>query len=308
MKTKKLNRGLVLGAALLVGLAGYVTFDYFNFKSNKDDIKSAVESYLDEAAKASITQDGDCREALEKVISDNWGYNEFYDKSYVMSYTTGDDITSSLGGITDDEFKEGHVTDYTVSVSDLKVSKAGPNLAEAEANISIKIKGVGQAHILTPGGITNTIYDSDNFTRQDVKVDYGAKVFDEVEFSGTMNFEDAATFYLEYDKGTWKIVGSSAYVQSFELDDADGDALNLEKLSRGDTSKDDVPDAVDAGKGGVKIKLPDGTVIDVPEGQEIPKDLPDGVEIIPGSEADYAKADDSKASDSTDSTGGELDD
>ena len=67
MKTKKLNRGLVLGAALLVGLAGYVTFDYFNFKSNKDDIKSAVESYLDEAAKASITQDGDCREALEKA-------------------------------------------------------------------------------------------------------------------------------------------------------------------------------------------------------------------------------------------------
>lgn len=308
MKTKKLNRGLAIGAALLVGLGGYVTFDYFNFKSNKDDIKAAVENYLNESAKASISQDGNCREAIEKVISDKWGYNEFYSKSYVMSYTTADDITSSLNMLSDHEMEEGHLTDCTVTIANLKVSKAGPNLAQAEATVVMNIKGVGPAHILTPHGITNTVFDTDNYNRGNGFT--ASSTFKDLEYSGKIEFDDDATFFLEYDDGDWKIVGANAYIKDFVIEDSDGKEIDLDKASKGETSKsgDDDNDSktdskADAGK--FKIKLPDGTMTDIPEDASIAdlEQLPEGAEIIRvGSEPSAANTSDDS---SDEKSGGE---
>ena len=229
MKTKKLNRGLALGAALLVGLAGFVTFDYFNFKSNKEDIKSKVENYLNDCAKISVTEDGDCREAVQKLVNDYWGYNRFYSKSFVYDYTTADRINYTVDDISDNDAKRGHLTECKASVSDVKVSKAGPNLAQAEVKYSISFKGVGTANIMTVNGLSNVVFDSDNFVQEDLHINSDDKVFDDLEYEGSISYEDTATFYLEYDDGDWKLVGASGYTQEYELADKEGTKIRAIK-------------------------------------------------------------------------------
>ncbi len=309
MKTKKLNRGLALGAALLVGLAGFVTFDYFNFKSNKEDIKSKVENYLNDCAKISVTEDGDCREAVQKLVNDYWGYNRFYSKSFVYDYTTADRINYTVDDISDNDAKRGHLTECKASVSDVKVSKAGPNLAQAEVKYSISFKGVGTANIMTVNGLSNVVFDSDNFVQEDLHINSDDKVFDDLEYEGSISYEDTATFYLEYDDGDWKLVGASGYMQEYELADKEGTKINLEKYSKGDKTPDKPDDNDKGDKKPVAVKLPDGTIVDIPEGEELPadiKELPAGTEIIYEDDKDNgSQSDDSSSKDKDDSSSGE---
>ena len=310
MKTKKLNRGLVLGAALLVGLAGFVTFDYFNFKSNKGEIKTAVENYINDCAKASITEDGDCREAVKKVVDDNWGYNAFYSQSFVSHYITASEIKSNCDYLTDKDMKKGHITECTASISDVKVSKAGPNLAQAEVEYSIKFKGVGAAHLLTMNSIENVIYASNNENHGD-SADLNLDSFKDLEYSGYVNYGKTATFYLEYKGGDWKIVGAEGYAEEFKLTNADGAEIDLEKYAKGDKTPDEpkADDKESKGKKPVAVKLPDGTVIDIPEGEELPadiKELPAGTEMIYEDDKDNgSQSDDSSSKDKDDSSSGE---
>ena len=306
MKTKKLNRGLVLGGALLVGLAGFVTFDYFNFKSNKDEIKTTVEEYFDKCARASVSEDGDCREALEKVITDSWGYNSFYSKSYLSSYTTAEDITSGIDRYTDDEYKQGHLTDCTAIVSDLKVSKAGPNLAQADLDLTIRFKGIGQAHMLGYDDAYNTIFDSYNYTDHNVEIPTTSKVFDGLEYEGTIDYEGTVSVYLEYEGGEWKIVGVDGFCNYIlELCDKDGEEIDLTEYANGSSGKSGDGKDSKGSEAGFKIKMPDGTLTDIPENASIAdlNDLPEGAEII---RVGGAKGTDGKADESSpEKSGGE---
>lgn len=312
MKTKKLNRGLVLGAALLAGLAGFVVFDHFNFNSNKEEIKSVVEKYINDCAEASVTENGDNREALKKIVDESWEYNKFYSTSFVFDYTTVDDLRDSIDYIDDDETKRGHLTECKADINEIKVSKAGPNLAQAEVSYAITFKGVGPAYFMGIDGMDDSVFNSVNYEDCDLE---GAgdtrNIFNSLEYEGVVSYEDSATFYLEYKGGEWKLVGTDSHHPRFELSDKDGDFIDLKKYAKGDTSKSD-KDSEGGNKDNkpVAVKLPDGTVMDIPEGEDLPaelKDLPAGVELIYAddkgskdeSSTDESSTDESSADDSS---------
>ena len=46
MKLRNINRGLVLGAVLTVGVVCYAVYDHNTFKANKPEIEETVESYV----------------------------------------------------------------------------------------------------------------------------------------------------------------------------------------------------------------------------------------------------------------------
>ena len=285
MKTRKLNRGLALGAVLLVGLAGFVTFDYFNFKSNKADIENAVKTYIEDSAKASISTDGDCAEAWKKVIEDNWGYNRFYSENFLFNYTTAQIIQNDIDNSKND-FDLGHLTDCSVKFGEIKVSKSGPNLARASVEYTISFKGRGEAYLLTFNGLTNAVEDSMNYTNFDEDNSEEKGLFSDLEYEGKIEFDDTTVFYLEFEGGEWKIVAcDSDYSKGseFTITNENGDALDLAKIAKGESGavKEDDSDKAKA-EGEIQIKLPDGTVIDVPEGEKLPdlSELPEGAEII----------------------------
>ena len=148
MKTKKLNRGLLLGGVLLVGLAGFVVFDRVSFKSSKGDVEAAVKTYLNDVAAASVSSSEQGKDAYKKAIDDNWGYNKFFDDNFMMSYVTASDYRSVLDGFTDEELNEGNITECTIDLKEIKVSKAGPNLALADVKYVMSFKGKGNAELL----------------------------------------------------------------------------------------------------------------------------------------------------------------
>ena len=275
MKTKRLNRGLVLGGALLVGLAGFVMFDYFNFKSNKSDIQAAVEAYLNDSARANLADSGSIKEEWKKVLDDNWGYNEFYEKNFVFDYVTATDIKDSITNTPDSDLKMGSLSECSVKMGEVKVSKAGPNLAQATVNYTVDFKGKGQAHLITLNGVSNAIYNSMNFQTAELDWDDESTVFDDLEYKGRLSYEDNATFYLEYEGGKWKIVAAEGYTDDFFITDEEGSNIDLDKAAKHGGSSEQAPDDEkieppapdDSGK--VQIKLPDGTVMDLPEGAEI---------------------------------------
>ena len=302
MKTRKLNRGLVLGAALLVGLAGFVTFDYINFKGNKQDIQNAVEAYLNEAARASTMQGTAQKEEFKKVLEDNWGYNEFYEKNFMVDYVTASDFKAGIDSYEDKELESGLISECNVRVSEVKVSKAGPNLAAASVSYSIAFKGKGQAHLITLNGISDTVYDSDNFMTAQLDYDLDGDRFKDLEYSGNVTYDDSATFYLEYEGGTWKIVAAEGYTNGLMLTDEDGNSIDLDRYVKGESAADDEKGEADGKEeGSVKIKLPDGTVIDVPEGEDIPdiSQLPEGTKIITDGEDKKTADDDSSREESS---------
>ena len=299
MKTRKLNRGLALGAVLLVGLAGFVTFDYFNFKGNKADIESAVKTYIEDSAKASISADGDCAEAWKKVIEDNWGYNKFYSENFLFNYTTAQIIQNDIDNSKND-LDMGHLTDCSVKFGEIKVSKSGPNLAQASVEYTISFKGRGEAYLLTFNGLTNAVEDSMNYTNFDEDNSEEKGLFSDLEYEGRIEFDDTTVFYLEFESGEWKIVAcDSDYSKGseFTITNENGDALDLAKIAKGESGavKEDDSDKAKA-EGAIKIKLPDGTVIDVPEGEELPdlSELPKGAEIIKDGDTSKPDADKSE--------------
>ena len=298
MKTRKLNRGLLLGGTLLVGLAGFVVFDYFNFKSNKSDIEDAVKTYLNDAAKASISSDGNCKEAWEKVIDDNWGYNEFYSKNFMFHYVTANSLKDQVNNMTENELAKGHLTDCTVNIRDIKVSKTGPNLAQAVVEYSLSFEGTGLAQILDIDGVTDCVLDSSNY-QFEYSNSVDDNVFKDLQYKGQIDYVNDATFYLEFEGGKWKLVGVQGGYNEFSLTNENGDDLDLEKIAKGERGavKEDKKDT--GADKAVKIQLPDGTVVDVPEGEDISdlKDLPDGAKIITG---------DDSADSSNDTSSGDL--
>lgn len=272
MKTRKLNRGLALGGALLVGLAGFVVFDYVNFKSNKQDIQSAVETYLTEAAKASTAQGSARREEWKKALEDNWGYNEFYQNNFMVDYMTASDLKDGIERTNDEELSKGQLSECSVRVKDVKVSKAGPNLAQAEVSYSMSFKGKGQAYLLTLNGLSNTIYDTMNFQETELEYDFDSNVFDGLEYEGSISYDESANFFLEYEGGKWKIVAADGYTNDFFITDEDGNNIDLDRAAKGGSSNekpDDKKEEEESGGSKVQIKLPDGTVMDLPEGAEI---------------------------------------
>ncbi|MBO6140493.1 MAG: hypothetical protein J6O40_01755 [Ruminococcus sp.] len=296
MKTRKLNRGLALGAVLLVGLAGFVTFDHFNFKGNKADIESAVKTYIEDSAKASISADGDCTEAWKKVIEDNWGYNKFYSENFLFNYTTAQIIQNDIDNLKND-FDMGHLTDCSVKFGEIKVSKSGPNLAQASVEYTISFKGRGEAYLLTMNGLTNAVTDSSNY-------DFGEEgdkeegMFSDLEYEGRIEYDDSSVFYLEFESGEWKIVGAEyGRGTEFTITNENGDALDLAKIAKGESGAVKGGDGDKAkAEGAIKIKLPDGTVMDVPEGEELPdlSELPKGAEIIKDNDTSKPDADKSE--------------
>ena len=234
MKTKKLNRGLLLGGVLLVGLAGFVVFDRVSFKSSKGDVEAAVKTYLNDVAAASVSSSEQGKDAYKKAIDDNWGYNKFFDDNFMMSYVTASDYRSVLDGFTDEELNEGSITECTVDLKEIKVSKAGPNLALADVKYVMSFKGKGNAQLLGIDRFYNSLFDSFTFeSSESFDYDKDRDKLKDLEYTGKMEFTDYCQFYLEHEGGKWKIVGAQGYPDTFEISDADGKEINVDVLLSG---------------------------------------------------------------------------
>ena len=239
MKTKKLNRGLLLGGVLIVGLAGYIVFDRVSFKSNKTDIENAVRDYLTGMANENVGLDESKKEEFKKLIDDSWGYNRFFEDNFLFNYTTASDIKENIDNLKEDGFKNGTITECRVDIDEIKVSKAGPNLAQAEVSYVVTFKGKGDAALVWSNYVYGSITDSFNVeSSEGFNFDKNREKLKDIEYTGKMEYNDENVLYLELEGGKWKIVGEDGYHDSFNLYDENGGEINIDRIINGENESD----------------------------------------------------------------------
>ncbi|MBR1749327.1 MAG: hypothetical protein IJ740_00400 [Ruminococcus sp.] len=225
MKTKKINRGLALGAAVIIGTSMYIGYDTLSFKSSKSDIEAAVKDYIAATADANV-KSGTDNSKWESLINDNWSYNRFYDKSYY--YRTADEIKREIryeretGDI-------GEILECTPKILSITVKKEGPDLAKAIVKYSFDFKAKGNVYFMPlsyPVDIMQAAIDmnyGDSYNNNALVKD--------TEYSGTITCDNDMEFILQEDDGEWKIVacGGEEYTNLL-LYDKDGEPFDYEKL------------------------------------------------------------------------------
>ena len=230
MKTKRINRGLILGAAVIVALGGYILFDELSFKSNKDDIDTSVREYLSEIAKSNISATAD-GESWKKVIDDNWGYHSFYDSAYQRGeYRTADAVNESITYNMNDTLHTkdfGEITNCTARVQSVSVKKEGPDLAAVTVSYYIDFDARGNVYLFGGDYPMNVMMESDSDTDFSEAGFANDKVKD-IEYKGTIFFPDVS-LKMSREDGQWKIVadGFGGDVTSTQLFEKNGEPLDI---------------------------------------------------------------------------------
>ncbi len=178
---KKVNRGLILGAVLVVGLTAFILVDNYNFRKEEPDIEKTVSDFVSELWKYNITpekyrekgavySDGDKQKMKDE-------FSEFSNKYWVETDEDYDVIpgfsnvksgfSGSINNIVNDE-NSGYVTKFAAAVfEDVTITKEAPKMAKASCTVKLDFTGTPGCTIICPGGYDNSYRWDENGNEED---------------------------------------------------------------------------------------------------------------------------------------------
>ncbi len=189
---KRMNRGLLLGGAILVVLIIYIIVDYSNFSSERAVIKEQLEDYVDEFYELTVKND---LNTLEDYINDTWTGTVVTNYTYNMKK---DEILDSLSSFLPSSGKsDTTILSADSNISKISISKCGPNMAMAKLECSATITYKGAGNVPNP---------FDYMMQYSYSDENNSDIVYEMLLSGD------ATVYLKKEDGSWKISGSDGYM------------------------------------------------------------------------------------------------
>ncbi len=231
---RRMNRGVLLGGIIVVGLVIYIVVDTVNFKKDIPMFEQFIEDYYADISEIAVTpkenqsvKDLDitekelarAKEEYSSFIDENWtNYsNEFY------YYMTKEDVIAGLdnsNGIQTKNF-EGYVTNWSYKLSRIKVNKLGPNIISITYTDDVTVEFTGNPLIMNVDGLATPSLM--NFIKN------------YEELKGKVNMEKATssnerTIKLKKVDGEWKIYGSENFYggDSFEIVGGDENVNDIE--------------------------------------------------------------------------------
>lgn len=197
---KRINRGLLLGAVVLVVFVIFAVTDTISFKKNKPQIESAVTEYLDALADLAEVSDneGEFKKKTDKLISDYWcsennsgtDYNSADIREIRLVFEDAAEKT---------DHSSGYITKYNVKPYSSSIKKAGPGYATVDFECDIVAEFRGDPCIITPYSVMPVSYFGFN---EEIKDTYKLKRF---SFTG----EYMLTFRQK--DGKWKVCQSQEW-------------------------------------------------------------------------------------------------
>lgn len=197
MRLRNINRGLVLGAVLIVGVSGYEIYQNSAFKKSKPEIEKLTHEITEEMGNASVGDD--------KAVKDNW--TKLIDK-YFTEYQndmdfgfTRSDYTSAAKDNIDNKF--GKVTAAETKLADLKVSKYGNNgaMVTFEWTGYFEYEGYDiNIPAIAPYGVDINCSEDHEQASEKHKNDKGSNTF-----------ETSVQMYLQKKQDGWKIASIETY-------------------------------------------------------------------------------------------------
>ena len=225
---KKINRGLILGAILIIIVAIYVIVDYSRFSSEKTIIKSNFEEYNKNFTEALIMEDlnyskeSDTYNNLSNIINKYWCDKKITKDAWTITYPRifqelddkfSDSKISEDINNKDLHYDNGYILDINYNVKEITIKKAGQNLANVTGTIVYEIYSSDPGYFILP---FSTIYTYDYYGYEDTNnqsIPTGKCLVTEVE--------DEFNVYMYREDGTWKIAESAGFshTQYLELKD-----------------------------------------------------------------------------------------
>ncbi len=162
---RKVNRGLVLGGVLIIGVTVYVVADYKRFDSEKPEVEELVREYVGAFAEFNITpeqyRETSIQYSKEDSINRIAEFNEFADKYWIdtenseldiFSYFVNKDrFSAAMQNLIDFE-ERGYITEFSIDITDMKIKKDGPDAAVATFTSHYFFKGTEDSAIISPAG------------------------------------------------------------------------------------------------------------------------------------------------------------
>lgn len=217
MNLKKINRGIVLGCAVVVATAVYIVADRQQFKKNTDAVSNAVESYLNDMAdvRCSTQNQNQLRTNYRNVINNHWTDIDWNNVNAFDYIALKNELISELDADISTYHTQGYFTKYEIKIDDISVSKYG-NGACANVKYKVADEFFGAPLDLTSWGFEAT----DN---EDVDTVTGENVTDpSIQYRQTWQID--CNFYLEKVDGEWKIYGSSYNENNYNTQNISNDS------------------------------------------------------------------------------------
>jgi hypothetical protein len=210
---RKVNRGLVLGLVLLIGLAVFIVADELSFQKQRPQIQETLEAYLQDVAKISILPEAyqklgvktpadvlDKKKAeVQTVLDQYWTASGSDVDSYMF---TKEVVKSEWNNMLENNAKgNGYVTKWTgISNGNVKISKTGPGRAMVIFPYSVVLEIYGEAD---SNHMTGVIYAGEKYN--------GENTPDEVRRQEhKYSLESDLQVEMLYTDGQWKILSGTA--------------------------------------------------------------------------------------------------
>lgn len=221
---KRANRGLILGAVVLVGFIAFVITDTARFKKNKPQIEAGIRSYVDALAECAVTPDSkeEFQEKNNELVNSCW----CSDADSGTNYQYGTNISSyrsQLQYVADESFSNkkdtGKVTGWKANLHDFNITKSGGKFAKVDFYCDITADFVGDPYLISPSDIikiSDYAYYGDDAHEAAIKSNQPQKMSTTIEYVAQMKEID----------GKWKIARIDSWgwhnVQITASDEAEG--------------------------------------------------------------------------------------
>lgn len=216
VKLRNINRGLVLGGVLVLGVVCYTVYENNQFKTSKPEIEQTVRDYIADMTNSNVGS-GD-------ILKNQW--TDFVN-GYYADYTnnTDDGITKAelLEQInhTDVATQNGDITSAEYDIKDMTINKSGADGAKVTMTYNVCYDvSKGDPNFITTSGIS--AMSSGNYTNSD---NYEPS---KSSYKAVLSY-DSTEFYLIRTSDGWKIATSDDYGYgedySFDDDNTDSDSV-----------------------------------------------------------------------------------
>ena len=207
---KKVNRGLVLGAALLLFLVGFIVVKEVQFKKETPLIMERAESYLSGLCDLQCGVSGTLgeplsaqaysaqKEKLNSLLKENW-YGELSSEEY-----DGFGLSELYANY--ESYLSEKVTvllskaELHLQENDIRVYKDGPDRALVGLSADVKTEYIGDGNAFFYGSSNYAVYEDETGAKKENA---------ETLYSGVYVLN--MTLEMQRVGGKWKIVGMSGY-------------------------------------------------------------------------------------------------
>ena len=228
MKLRNINRGLVLGGVLALGVVCYTAYDNNQFKTSKPEIEQTMRDYIADLTSANVGSSDKLKSQLTDFVNKN--YTEYASsKSGLLDEINQAEVATQGGDITSAEY----------DIKEMSINKSGADGAKVTMiyNVCYDVSK-GDPTFLTTNGI-NTM-TSGNYTNSD---NYEPSTS---SYKAIFSYENAE-FYLLRTSDGWKIATSSdyGYGEDYSFDDNNSDSVADESKAESETVPDSSADSTE---------------------------------------------------------------